>query len=68
MAETEYFDSKSAAKLIDVKIIDFDKLTAKFQVVNEDLGISTLRSRVFMRLKTEPENVLLKLRAKVKRL
>ena len=48
--------------------MDYDPISAKFLVENETLGIKTWRSRVFMRLKSDPQDLVTKQRIKVKSL
>ena len=68
MAETNYFEPDATAKKIDVRVQEYDPTTAKFLVDNEQLKVATWRSRLFMRLKTEPADVIANQRLKVKRL
>ena len=59
-AETSYFLSDATAKKIDVNVIDFDPITAKFLVENDTLKVKTWRSRLFMRIKNEPDGKISK--------
>lgn len=58
--------TNGTSKTIDIKIMDYDPISAKFLVENDTLGVKTWRSRIFMRLKTDPQDLVTKQRIKVK--